>query len=50
VNCWIRLAQIRELVFIIDGSEVGQECITLMISLIVRQTRLADHLVGGQRL
>ena len=29
-----RLAQIRELVFVIDGSEVGQECITLMISLI----------------
>jgi hypothetical protein len=28
------LAQIRELVFIIDGSEVGQGCITLMISLI----------------
>jgi hypothetical protein len=28
------LAQIRELVFVIDGSEVGQECITLMISLI----------------
>ena len=29
-----RLAQIRELVFIIDGSEVGQGCITLMISLL----------------
>ena len=28
------LAQIRELVFVIDGSEVGHECITLMISLI----------------
>jgi len=28
------LASIRELVFIIDGSEVGQGCITLMISLI----------------
>jgi len=28
------LAQIRELVFIIDGSEVGHHCITLMISLI----------------
>jgi Transposase DDE domain len=28
------LAQIRELVFVIDGSEVGQACITLMISLI----------------
>jgi len=28
------LAQIRELAFIIDGSEVGHECITLMISLI----------------
>ena len=30
----VNLAQIRELVFIIDGSEVGHECITLMISLI----------------
>ncbi|MHB0988661.1 MAG: transposase [Bellilinea sp.] len=30
----VNLAQIRELVFVIDGSEVGQECITLMISLI----------------
>jgi hypothetical protein len=30
----ISLAQIRELVFIIDGSEVGHHCITLMISLI----------------
>ncbi len=29
-----RLAAIRELVFIIDGSEVGQGCITLMISLV----------------
>jgi len=29
-----RLASIRELVFIIDGSEVGQSCITLMISLV----------------
>jgi len=28
------LAAIRELVFVIDGSEVGQGCITLMISLI----------------
>jgi hypothetical protein len=28
------LAQIRELVFIIDGSEVGHHCITLMISVI----------------
>jgi hypothetical protein len=28
------LAAIRELVFVIDGSEVGRECITLMISLI----------------
>jgi len=28
------LAQIRELVFIIDGSEVGHQCITLMISLV----------------
>ena len=30
----VNLAKIRELVFIIDGSEVGHECITLMISLI----------------
>ena len=30
----VNLAQIRELAFIIDGSEVGHECITLMISLI----------------
>jgi len=30
----VKLAQIRELAFIIDGSEVGHECITLMISLI----------------
>jgi hypothetical protein len=29
-----RLSEIRELVFIIDGSEVGHQCITLMISLI----------------
>ena len=28
------LAQIRELVFIIDGCEVGHQCITLMISLV----------------
>jgi hypothetical protein len=30
----IRLAAIRKLVFIIDGSEVGHNCIVLMISLI----------------
>jgi hypothetical protein len=30
----VNLAQIRELVFVIDGSEVGHACITLMISLI----------------
>ena len=35
-----RLAQIRELVFVIDGSEVGQHCITLMISLIFRKRAL----------
>ena len=29
-----RLAAIRELVFVIDGSEVGHGCITLMISLL----------------
>jgi len=34
------LASIRELVFIIDGSEVGQGCITLMISLIYGQRTL----------
>ena len=28
------LAEIRPLVFIMDGSEVGHECITLMVSLI----------------
>jgi hypothetical protein len=44
-----RLAEIRELVFIIDGSEVGQGCITLMISLLYGK-RAADHLVGGQGL
>lgn len=30
----VYLASIRELVFVIDGSEVGHACITLMISLI----------------
>jgi hypothetical protein len=30
----VHLASIRELVFVIDGSEVGHHCITLMISLI----------------
>ena len=30
----VHLASIRELVFVIDGSEVGHACITLMISLI----------------
>ena len=34
------LAAIRELVFVIDGSEVGHECITLMISLIYRKRAL----------
>ena len=34
------LAEIRELVFVIDGSEVGHECITLMISLIYRKRAL----------
>jgi hypothetical protein len=34
------LASIRELVFIIDGSEVGHGCITLMISLIYGQRAL----------
>jgi hypothetical protein len=29
-----QLAEIRELVFIIDGSEVGHRCITLKISLL----------------
>lgn len=36
----ISLADIRELVFVIDGSEVGQQCITLMISLIYGQRAL----------
>ena len=36
----VNLARIRELVFIIDGSEVGHECITLMISLIYGQRAL----------
>lgn len=35
-----RLAEIRELVFIIDGSEVGQGCMTLMISLLYGQRAL----------
>src|SRR5664279_4296915 len=30
----IHLAGIRELVFVIDGSEMGHQCMTLMISLI----------------
>ena len=34
------LATIRDLVFVIDGSEVGHHCITLMISLIYRQRAL----------
>ena len=34
------LAAIRELVFVIDGSEVGHECITLMISLIYKKRAL----------
>lgn len=34
------LASIRELVFVIDGSEVGHECITLMISLIYAKRAL----------
>jgi hypothetical protein len=34
------LAQIRPLVFVIDGSEVGHECITLMISLIYQKRAL----------
>ena len=43
------LAEIRELVFVIDGSEVGHQCITLMISLILWKTGVAHHLAGGQR-
>jgi hypothetical protein len=34
------LARIRPLVFLIDGSEVGHECITLMISLIYQKRAL----------
>ena len=36
----VHLAAIRELVFVIDGSEVGHECITLMISLIYHKRAL----------
>lgn len=35
-----RLAQIRPLVFLIDGSDVGHNCITLMISLVFRKRAL----------
>lgn len=35
-----RLAQIGPLVFMIDGSEVGHNCITLMISLVYRKRAL----------
>jgi len=35
-----KLAQIRPLVFLIDGSEVGHNCITLMISLVYRKRTL----------
>jgi hypothetical protein len=34
------LARIRPLVFLVDGSEVGHECITLMISLVYRKRAL----------
>ncbi len=34
------LARIRPLVFLIDGSEVGHECLTLMISLIYQKRAL----------
>jgi hypothetical protein len=34
------LAQIRPLVFVIDGSDVGHHCMTLMISLIYRKRTL----------
>ena len=36
----VSLAHIRELVFVIDGSEVGHDCITLMVSLIYGQRAL----------
>jgi len=36
----IHLAQTRDLAFIIDGSEVGHECITLMISLVYSKRAL----------
>lgn len=36
----VHLATIGELVFVIDGSEVGHHCITLMISLIYRKRAL----------
>lgn len=35
-----KLAKIRPLVFMIDGSEVGHNCITLMISLVYRKRAL----------
>ena len=35
-----KLAQIRPLVFMIDGSDVGHNCITLMISLVYRKRAL----------
>ena len=47
------LAAIRELVFVIDGSEVGQGCITLMISLIAESGENAqlnrDHVAQKRR-
>ncbi|MHC1733441.1 MAG: hypothetical protein AB9888_15595 [Bacteroidales bacterium] len=44
------LAAIRELVFVIDGSDVGHECITLVISLIYGKRALPiTWLVGKGR-
>ena len=41
------LAEIRELVFVIDGSEVGHALYHPDDQLDLWQTRFADHLVGG---
>lgn len=46
-----RLAEIRELVFVIDGSEVGHGCMTLMISLLYgkRALPITWLVVKGQK-
>ncbi len=42
------LAAVRELAFVIDGSEVGHECITLMISLIYGKRALGWSSKGAK--